>query len=97
MVFCLSNRDASPNRYTIDPREHYGAMRYAEGRGWDILGAWHSHPQGDAALSNVDLSLSPGGDWVTVVVGDDLRAGPPIRAYRTDGPVVSELVIFESA
>jgi hypothetical protein len=30
MVFCLSNRDASPTRYTIDPGEHYGAMRFAE-------------------------------------------------------------------
>lgn len=97
MVFCLSNRDASPTRYTIDPGEHYGAMRYAEGRGWDIVGAWHSHPEGDAVLSNVDLSQSPGGDWITVVVGNGSLSGPPIRAYRTDGPAVTELAIDRSA
>ncbi|MFC2177104.1 Mov34/MPN/PAD-1 family protein [Actinomycetota bacterium] len=97
MVFCLSNRDASATRYTIDPREHYGAMRYAEGRGWDIVGAWHSHPEGDAVLSNVDLAQSPGGDWITVVVGNGPLSGPPIRAYRTDGAAVFELAVYESA
>ncbi len=97
MVFCLSNRDASPIRYTIDPREHYGAMRHAESRGWEIVGAWHSHPNGDAVLSKTDLELSPGGDWITVVVGGGLLSAPPIRAYRTDGPSVSELAVFGSA
>ena len=97
MVFCLSNRDESPTRYTIDPREHYGAMRYAEKWGWDILGAWHSHPEGDAVLSAVDLSESPGGDWITVVVGGGPLSGPPIRAYRTDGAAIFELAIFDSA
>ncbi len=96
MVFCLSNRDASPSRYTIDPHEHYGAMRYAESRGWDIVGAWHSHPNGDAVLSSIDLAESPGGDWITVVVGNGQLSGPPIRAYRTDGPAVSELAIYRS-
>lgn len=97
MVFCLSNRDASPIRYTIDPHEHYGAMRYAESRGWNIVGAWHSHPTGDAVLSNTDLELSPGGEWITVVVGGGSLSGPPIRAYRTDGPSAIELAISGSA
>ena len=97
MVFCLTNRDASPSRYTIDPGEHYGAMRFAEACGWDIVGAWHSHPNGDAVLSSVDRAESPGGDWITVVVGNGPLTGPPIRAYRTDGPAVSELAIHRSA
>ncbi len=97
MVFCLSNRDASPTRYTIDPHEHYGAMRFAEACGWDIVGAWHSHPNGDAVLSNVDVAESPGGEWITVVVGNGRLTGSPIRAYRTDGPAVTELAIHRSA
>ena len=97
MVFCLSNRAASPTRYTIDPVEHYGAMRYAEACGRGIVGAWHSHPAGDAVLSNVDLAESPGGDWITVVVGNGPLSGPPIRAYRTEGPAIFELAIRRSA
>jgi len=97
MVFCLSNRDASPTRYTIDPREHYGAMLYAERCGWEILGAWHSHPEGDAVLSPVDLAQSPGGDWITLVLGYGPLSGPPIRAYRTDGSAVFELEVLRSA
>lgn len=94
LVFCLTNRLASRTRYTIDPREHFGALRYAERQGLAILGAWHSHPNGSASLSAFDRDLSPGGSWVTVVVGN--AAGRvPIRAYRTHDGEVEELAVVE--
>ena len=96
-VVCLSNRAASPDRYLIDPREHFGAMRFAEAVGHDIVGAWHSHPHGPASLSLTDIEQSPGGDWITVVVGRG-RRGIGIGAFRTENGTVVEipLVTVES-
>lgn len=93
MVFCLSNRAASPTRYVIDPREHFGAMRYAERAGWEIVGAWHSHPDGDAIPSRTDVEQSPGGSWITMI-GASMAGSTSIRAYRTDGIEVRELAVY---
>ncbi len=93
MVFCLSNRAASPTRYVIDPREHHGAMRYAERAGWSIVGAWHSHPGGDAVPSRTDVIEAPGGTWITMIVGT-AASGADIRAYRTHGYSVQELAVY---
>ena len=93
LVFCLSNRLHSPNGYTIDPREHFGAMRYAERQGLAIVGAWHSHPAGDAMLSETDVASSPGGEWVTVVVGNLALRGQSIRAFRTEDDIAVERVV----
>jgi proteasome lid subunit RPN8/RPN11 len=83
-VFCLTNRLHSPSRYTIDPREHFGAMRYAERQGLAIVGAWHSHPAGDATLSATDIASSPGGSWITLVVGNSAPPAAAVRAFRTE-------------
>lgn len=91
LVVCLTNRLAAPTRYSIDPREHFGAARFAESCGWSILGAWHSHPHGDAELSATDVAESPGGSWITLVVGNRAKRGETFRAYRTSGDVVFEL------
>lgn len=95
LVFCLTNRAASPNRYKVDPREHYGAMRYAERQEMEIIGAWHSHPNGPAEPSATDVAEAPGGDWVTVVVGDRARPGEAVRAFITDGDAVTELTLTD--
>lgn len=93
LVFCLSNRLASPTRYTIDPREHFGAARLSENWGLSILGAWHSHPNGDAAISQTDVAESPGGEWLTVIVGNYAKPGEVVRAYRTEAGSAVELEV----
>jgi len=93
MVFCLSNRDASATSYTIDPGEYFGAIRYAGRFGCEIVGAWHSHPDGLAELSPTDIASSPGGRWVTAVVGLGEPAGSSVRAFRTDGNLVVQVPI----
>ncbi len=68
-VYPTGNDDASPSSYTIPPREHYDAVMDAESQGWELRGAFHSHPSGPARMSGTDLerALRPG--WVYVVVG----------------------------
>jgi len=96
LVFCLTNRQHSRTRYTIDPREHFGALRYAERQGLEIVGAWHSHPAGDAAISGTDIAGSPGGSWITVVVGNTAKRDMSIRAWRTEGGKAIERPLADS-
>lgn len=93
LVLCLTNRLDSPVRYSIDPREHYGAAKFAEACGLTIMGAWHSHPNGDASISATDIAESPGGSWITLIVGNYAKARDSVRAYRTDSEGVLELEI----
>ena len=48
MCYSLTNADLSPVSYTVDPIEHFRSMQHAERNGWDMVGAFHSHPGGVA-------------------------------------------------
>lgn len=68
-VYPTGNEDASPHSFTIPPQEHYDALVDAESRGWLIGGVFHSHPEGPAEMSSVDLDTALDRDWIYVVVG----------------------------
>lgn len=77
-VYPTANEDASPHSYTIPPQEHYDALIDAESNGWEIGGVFHSHPNGDATMSTVDLARALDPDWFYVVVGLG-GDGPEVR------------------
>lgn len=83
MVYSLTNAADSSVRFTIEPREHFGALMHAESRGWEIAGVFHSHPGGDALLSPTDLSQPHEPEWLHVIVG--LRPDTHLRAWRIEG------------
>jgi len=87
MVYCLTNVQHSTVAYTIDPEEHYKAMRHAEANGWHLAGAFHSHPDAEPYPSATDRALAMEPDWVYVITG---RARM-MRAYRLDGGSVVEV------
>lgn len=45
-------------RFAIDPREQLLAQKWARHKGWLVLGALHSHPQGEAVPSATDRALT---------------------------------------
>jgi proteasome lid subunit RPN8/RPN11 len=54
---CGNTRTDSPqNRYHIDPRELVRIQREGRGRGEDIIGFYHSHPDHPAQWSSTDLA-----------------------------------------
>lgn len=54
---CGNTRIDSPqNRYNIDPRELVSIQREGRGRGEDIVGFYHSHPDHPAHWSTTDLA-----------------------------------------
>lgn len=80
-VYALANTDAAPDRFTLDPAEHFAAVQDAEANGWAIAGAFHSHPSSAPIPSAADLD--GGGDpaWVNLIVG--VEGGEiAVRAYR---------------
>ncbi|MFP4555104.1 MAG: Mov34/MPN/PAD-1 family protein [Actinomycetota bacterium] len=85
-IYPTDNADESPTSYTIPPQEHYDAVMDAESKGWEIRGAFHSHPNGPPRMSATDLerALKPG--WLYLVVGLDGQE-PTIGAWR-DGETV---------
>ena len=48
-VYPLTNSNPSPTSFTIDPTEHFHSWRHATANGWDLIGAFHSHPDGPGA------------------------------------------------
>lgn len=82
MVYPLTNAADSSVRFTIEPREQFGALTHAERCGWEIGGVFHSHPGGEAILSPTDVSQPHDPAWVHVVVG--LRPGTHLRAWRIE-------------
>jgi len=57
IVRCENQRsDSLHNRYQIDPRELVRIQREARGRGQDIIGFYHSHPDHPARWSQTDLA-----------------------------------------
>ncbi len=83
-AYPLTNCDPTPISYTIDPDEHFAALRHAETRGWELSGVFHSHPEGPATPSLIDVqrALEPG--WVYIIVGNDRLRGFLIRGHEVE-------------
>ncbi len=70
-----SNVLASPTRYTIDPEDHFRALRSARESGASIVGFYHSHPASPPAPSETDKegATYPGHCYLIVSPGDGVR------------------------
>jgi len=78
-AYPLTNVDPSPVSYTVDPDEHFQALRHSESRGWEIAGVFHSHPRGPAVPSMIDVQNALEPEWVYLVVAPDEMRGFRIR------------------
>jgi len=90
MVYCLTNARHSPVAYTIEPEEHFRALRHAEANGWELVGAFHSHPYSEAFPSATDRRLAAEPDWIYLIaslVGPDSSR---LRGYFLRNGTVEE-------
>lgn len=93
MAYPLTNVLRSQTNYTIDPREHFRALKHAERQGWDIVGVFHSHPHTRAYPSPTDVQLAPEPDWLYVLVGMERFDQPDVRGFRIRQGAISEVPI----
>lgn len=96
MAYCLSNVESETSRFTVDPAEHFGAMRHAESRGWEITGSFHSHPHSEATPSGADVAGALDPEWVYLIAGP-ITDVVPVRAFRIRSGVVAEIGIEVAA
>ena len=83
-VYPLANTEQAPDRFTLDPAEHFAAVRDAEDQGWGVSGIFHSHPSGAPIPSAADLDGGGDPDWVNLIVGVEANR-IVVRAYRYAG------------
>jgi proteasome lid subunit RPN8/RPN11 len=85
-AYPLTNAAPSPVSYTVDPDEHFHALRHAESRGWVIAGVFHSHPRGPATPSVIDVQTALEPEWVYVIAVTD-----EVRGFRIREGTVEEI------
>ena len=85
------NSEASPYRYSVDPKDLLRIHKDADANGWDFLVIYHSHTHTEAYPSPTDIRLAawPEAYYALVSLMDDER--PVVRAFRiVDGTVAEE-------
>jgi len=79
--FELTNIDAAPDHYTMDPAEQFAAIRRMREENLQVAAVYHSHPETPARPSVEDIRLAHDPTMVYVIVS--LMAGvDPVRAYK---------------
>ena len=79
------NTKRSKTRFQVEPADHFAAIRRARAGGFEIVGAYHSHPSGPSGPSETDRArlTDPSMFHVIVSLAHGTRT---VRAFRlTDG------------
>jgi [CysO sulfur-carrier protein]-S-L-cysteine hydrolase len=67
-VIPIENIDHSPVRYRMAPQAQLNAFLYIEEKSWDLLGIYHSHPNGPDTLSETDIAEAYYTDAIYVII-----------------------------
>jgi len=92
-VYAAANRERSPVRYEIDPKDLIRIFREIDDASLDLVGIYHSHTHTDAYPSPTDVRLAfyPEAAYVLISLMDE-RA-PRVRAYSIREGTISEMPI----
>jgi [CysO sulfur-carrier protein]-S-L-cysteine hydrolase len=79
------NARRSPTKFQVEPADHFAAIRRARAAGLEVVGAYHSHPNGPSGPSEIDRVRLNDPTMVHVIVS--LAHGTrTVRAFRfSDG------------
>ena len=89
-VFRATNSEASPVRYSLDPREQYEITMEIERQGWDLGAIYHSHTRSPAYPSQTDVNLAFYPDALYPIVSLAKTDAPDVRAFRIVDEEISE-------
>ena len=92
-VFRATNAEASPVRYSLDPREQYKITMEIEDRGWELGAIYHSHTRSEAYPSQTDVNLAFYPDALYVIVSLRNPDEPEVRAFRIADERVDEVQV----
>ena len=88
--FPMTNRDASPVTYRLDPKEQLHVFDEMDDEGLDLLGIFHTHTHSDAYPSETDRSQAfyPEASYLVMSLSD--RSNPVLRSFRIEEGDVTE-------
>ena len=92
-VFRATNAEASPVRYSLDPREQYRITMEIEEQGWELGAIYHSHTRSEAYPSQTDVNLAFYPDAVYVIVSLRKPEDPEVRAFRIADERIEEVAL----
>ena len=86
----MSNQDASPVSYRLDPTEQLKVFTELEDEGWDLLGIFHTHTHSEAYPSETDLKQAfyPEATYLVMSLSD--RSNPVLRGFTMQDGEVAE-------
>lgn len=91
--FAMSNQDASPVSYRLDPKEQLKVFTEIDDEGWDLLGIFHTHTHSEAYPSETDLKQAfyPEATYLVMSLSD--RSNPVLRGFAIrDGEIAEREV-----
>ena len=80
-----------PDRYLIDPADHCAALRAARAAGMEVVGAYHSHPDGTRLPSEVDCREASYPEFVYVIVAPEAGGHGRVAAFRLQRDAFEEI------
>ena len=90
-LFRARNSEASPYRYSVDPKDLFRIYRECEENDWNFLAIYHSHTASEAYPSPTDVRLAFWPEAYYILVSLQDAAKPAVRAFRIlDGAVAEE-------
>jgi proteasome lid subunit RPN8/RPN11 len=82
VAWAAVNLSTDPQRrYLVDPADHFAAIRRARALGLEVIGAYHSHPEGPQGPSPTDVAEAPGASWIHLIVSLREPEPPQVRAF----------------
>jgi [CysO sulfur-carrier protein]-S-L-cysteine hydrolase len=91
--FPMTNHDASPVSYRLDPKEQLKVFDEIDDEGWDLLGIFHTHTHSDAYPSDTDQKQAFYPEALYLLMSLSDRTAPVLRGFRiVDGTVSEEEV-----
>lgn len=63
----LTNIDASPEHFSLDPKEQFAAVKQAREKGQNLIAVYHSHPETPARMSDEDIRLANDPNTVYII------------------------------
>ena len=95
-LYRMTNVEASPFRFSMDPGEIVKVDTEAGDNDWDLLAIYHSHTSSEAYPSDTDVRIAGGTaelwpDVRYVLVSLMHEDNPQVRSFRiTDGAITEE-------
>ncbi len=92
-IYPATNALASATHFEIAPQELFERFREMRAAGLELLGIYHSHPQGQNQPSRRDIQRAYYPDAAYFILSTAPDAAKPVRAFRIRGGDVRELHI----